>query len=47
MLRFVAAAALAGALAFAADANKGAAQKTVAVQMPLGLLPLEWPKDNP
>jgi cytochrome c peroxidase len=41
-----AALAFAGAPAFAADSNKGAAQKTVAVQIPLGLLPLEWPKDN-
>jgi cytochrome c peroxidase len=34
--------ALAGALVSAANA-----QKTVAVAVPLGLLPLEWPKDNP
>ncbi len=39
MLRFAAAPALAGVFAFA--------QKTAAVQVPLGLLPLEWPKDNP
>ena len=38
---------LAGALAFAADSNQAAKPKTVAVQVPLGLLPLEWPKDNP
>jgi cytochrome c peroxidase len=41
MIRFAVAVAAAGMLAFAAD------QKTVTVQVPLGLLPLEWPKDNP
>jgi cytochrome c peroxidase len=39
MIRF-AAITLAEALALAAD-------NPVAVQVPLGLLPLEWPKDNP
>jgi len=42
MIRFAAAIVLAGVLAFAADTRK-----TAGVQVPLGLLPLEWPKDNP
>ena len=43
----LAAGALLFAVALAADNQSSAAKKTATVSVPLGLLPIEWPADNP